>query len=282
MSIYDSKYLQEDYYLTVAFHYYTEFRSFDLPGHQHLELELMGVICGECTVPLKNRQVTLRAGDMILLDAGVTHGLLIQNLCKMFCLELGASRNDTGGIPIRRVMESEQCLQNILKYRKPYYLVQDTEHVSSTVKTLVRSLENSGMVYRDILLWDILIRVAKLIERTAATTDRAISLYVNKALQYIEDSYNYEISLQNIADFLGLNPTYFGRIFKKCVGVTPVQYVNKCRVNKAKLLLRDTKLPIIDICNHVGLSSRQYFNHLFKSWEGVTPKEYRSRNKGQI
>lgn len=282
MSIYDLKYLREDYFLTIAFHYYTEFSSFDLTGHQHLELELMGVLRGECTVPLKDRQVTLRAGDMILIDAGEIHGLLIKNPCKMFCLEIGASRKNTGGIPIRRVVESEECLQSVLKYRRPCYLMQDIEHVSLTVKTLIRSLQNSGMVYQDILLWDILLRVARLIERTVMTTDPGISLYVNKALQYIENSYNYEISLHDISEYLGLNSSYFGRIFKKCVGVTPVEYINRCRINKAKLLLRDTGIPIIDICNHVGLSSRQYFNHLFKSWEGVTPREYRSRNKGQF
>lgn len=283
MSWYGSQYLNEDYVMDSRFCYYTEYKSFDLKYDSHIEGEIMGVVEGECTIPLQNRNVVLRSGSLIFLDGGTVHGLLIQTPCRMFCVKFELKKAACSGLSFREVAQSEKCLAELLERKRPYYVLRDREHIDLIVRDLVFSQSNSGPLYRQLLLYEILVKLSRQLSgnsfQTLANNDGA--LYVQKAGEFIESHFDGELSLGMIASYMGLNPSYFGRLFKNRTGLTPMEYVTRCRLDRAKLLLESTSLPIIDICNQVGLTSRQYFGKLFKAREGLSPGVYRSRNKRQ-
>ncbi|WP_155983945.1 helix-turn-helix transcriptional regulator, partial [Paenibacillus sp. 1-18] len=66
------------------------------------------------------------------------------------------------------------------------------------------------------------------------------------------------------------------RIFKKHTGQTLTAYLTMLRMDKARMLLQQTDIPIQEIADYVGVGSRQYFHMLFKKHTGKTPVEYRS------
>ena len=95
------------------------------------------------------------------------------------------------------------------------------------------------------------------------------------ACQYVSLHLNRKISLDEVAEHLYMNPSYFSRLFKKETGETFIEYVNKMKVHRAKELLDQTNLPVAKICEALGYDNHSYFIKMFKTVAGVTPQEYR-------
>jgi AraC family transcriptional regulator len=91
---------------------------------------------------------------------------------------------------------------------------------------------------------------------------------------YVSAHLDRNLSLQELADLVGLNPHYFCRLFKAACGLTPHQYLLKSRVDQAAQLLRSTQLPIADVAQQVGFYDQSRFTQVFRRWMGVTPKHY--------
>ena len=112
-----------------------------------------------------------------------------------------------------------------------------------------------------------------------ATSGRVRDFYIKEALNYIEQNFQNDISVENIASFCGLNRTYFGRIFKETVGKSPQQFLLSYRMAKAAELLKLTELSISDIGNAVGYPNQLHFSRAFKNVYGVSPREWRNKNQ---
>ena len=108
---------------------------------------------------------------------------------------------------------------------------------------------------------------------------RVRDFYIKEALNYIEQNFQNDISVEKIASFCGLNRTYFGRIFKETVGKSPQQFLLSYRMAKAAELLKLTELSISDIGNAVGYPNQLHFSRAFKNVYGVSPREWRNKNQ---
>lgn len=103
--------------------------------------------------------------------------------------------------------------------------------------------------------------------------------YIKEALNYIEQNFQNDISVEGIAAFCGLNRSYFGRIFKDAIGKSPQEFLMSYRMVKAAELLKLTALPISDIGNAVGYPNQLHFSRAFKNIYGVSPREWRNKNR---
>ena len=100
---------------------------------------------------------------------------------------------------------------------------------------------------------------------------------LRRTIVYINDNLSLDLSLNILAAMLGMSPYYFERLFKQSVGQTPHQYILKCRVERAKQLLRTTQQPIMEIADQVGCKNHSHFSKLFRRLTGVSPRTYRSQ-----
>lgn len=98
---------------------------------------------------------------------------------------------------------------------------------------------------------------------------------VKEACRYVSLHLNRRISLEEVAEHLHLNPSYFSRLFKKETGVTFIEYVTRMKMERAKELLDQTLHSVGDICEQLGYDNQSYFIKTFKAHAGVTPMEYR-------
>lgn len=94
--------------------------------------------------------------------------------------------------------------------------------------------------------------------------------------EYIDTHYMENIRLGYLADMMGFSEGHFARIFRKEFGVTFVQYLTECRIQRSKELLADTCIPIEQIAYRVGLNSYSYFCTCFKRSCGMSPGAFRA------
>lgn len=100
------------------------------------------------------------------------------------------------------------------------------------------------------------------------------------SVNYINNNFERDISLGDIAKFVFLSPSYFTRAFKEEMRISPISYLLKVRVERAKELLADTDQKISDIALSVGFSNQQRFNEIFKKYTNLTPLQYRKQATG--
>ncbi len=98
---------------------------------------------------------------------------------------------------------------------------------------------------------------------------------ISISINFIHTNFERDISLGDIAKFVFLSPSYFTRAFKEETGMSPISYLLKVRIERAKELLEDTGLKISDIALNVGFSNQQRFNEMFKKYTKHTPLQYR-------
>jgi two-component system response regulator YesN len=99
------------------------------------------------------------------------------------------------------------------------------------------------------------------------------------AKEYIAGHYADECSLDDVANHVHLTPNYLSSLFKKKTGVAMNNYIALFRINKAKLLLKETDEPIQDIAGSVGYRDLKHFRRVFKQNVGISPAKYRSLYK---
>lgn len=111
--------------------------------------------------------------------------------------------------------------------------------------------------------------------------DRAVvmsgNIYIRKAQEYLEEYFDQEIAISHVAEAAGVSEGYLQRLFKKETDSTIMDEILRLRVEKAKLLLENSTLPVIDIAVNVGFNSRQHFTAMFRQLTGSTPMEWRTR-----
>lgn len=102
---------------------------------------------------------------------------------------------------------------------------------------------------------------------------------IHISVKYINNNFERDISLGDIAKFVFLSPSYFTRAFKEEMGISPINYLLKTRIERSKELLADTSLKISDIALSVGFSNQQRFNEIFKKYSKFTPLQYRKHRE---
>lgn len=105
--------------------------------------------------------------------------------------------------------------------------------------------------------------------------------YIHEAITYIEKNFQNDISIEDIAKVLGLNRSYFGKIFKKALGKTPQHFLMQYRMIKAAELIKLSDMSLADIGNAVGYPNPLHFSRAFKTIHGISPREWKKEHKGE-
>jgi AraC family transcriptional regulator len=103
-----------------------------------------------------------------------------------------------------------------------------------------------------------------------------------RAVEYIQDQLNADLTVSGIAQAVGMSPDHFTRLFKESTGQSPYRYVVEARVRKAKELLTTGKFTISEAAHHVGFVDQSHLTRHFKRVFGLPPKTLLSRRRPQI
>lgn len=98
---------------------------------------------------------------------------------------------------------------------------------------------------------------------------------LREVITYINEYLDQNLTLAELAGVAHMSSHYFATLFKQSTGLAPHQYITKCRIEKAKQLLGNQELTILEICQQVGFQSPSHFAKVFRKYTTTTPKLYR-------
>ena len=99
--------------------------------------------------------------------------------------------------------------------------------------------------------------------------------YIRNALRFMAENYSAHLELNQVAEYVGLSPSYFSTLFREVVGVTFREHLSRIRVEESKYLLLSRKYSLADIAVSMGFPDQSYYCKVFKRVVGVTPGKYR-------
>lgn len=220
----------------------------NLPNPDYpIELEKELLTCMQCGNTEKSREIlnTLLGEIFIFADGDrVTIKVRLFELISLFSRAAVIS-----GSPISEI--------NLIS-RKSYHTLHDAYDFEEICFLAIQSMEEFTM----------------LIERNRS--QKSLSEYLSRAVDYIENNYANTLTLKKIADIIFINAFYLSHLFRKEMNTTFSEYLCKTRIEKAKDLLKNKKnLRIHEIAEKTGFNDPNYFAKTFHKIAGATPREYK-------
>jgi AraC-like DNA-binding protein len=103
--------------------------------------------------------------------------------------------------------------------------------------------------------------------------------YIQEAVTYMEQHYQEDLTVEEIADVCKLNRSYFSKLFKETMGCPPQEFLIRMRLTKATELMKTSNASIGNISQACGYPNQLHFSRAFKKHHGISPREWRSQNK---
>lgn len=127
-------------------------------------------------------------------------------------------------------------------------------------------------------LYSVLAYFIKTSSVSAKRQDSYLS-YTKKGIEYITCHYSYPITVEDIAEYVGISRSHLFRSFQTCISKSPKEYLSSYRIKQACLLLKQSDLSITAIAKSVGFVNNLYFSKAFHKLKGISPSEYARKNK---
>lgn len=173
------------------------------------------------------------------------------------------------GIAVKKILKSSGFDSQTLTL-KP----NNPDKIENIMRSITQYSERSasteyGMLGCLYLLFSELMKNAENISESKETDN-----YISKAIKYIAENYSRRISINEVAFHIGLDRSYFFKIFKYSMGISPQEHLINVRMSKAQIMLRDSDMSCHEVAAHVGYDNYNNFSKMFKRKFGMSPKEY--------
>ncbi len=165
-----------------------------------------------------------------------------------------------------------------------FYNNQDLSATISKLITICQSTSITKDILADLTLQELLIRIAQsqTMRSIESVDQKTTSTYLTQIIKTIRENLTSKLSLKMIADRASLSTASLYRLFKRELGISPVEFIILERIKLAKRLLKNENLYIKNVSFESGFEDCNYFIRAFKYHEGITPKQYRELNNKSL
>ena len=166
----------------------------------------------------------------------------------------------------------------IAQNHSPVFSSSRNETIYSNIKEPLMRLcyeETADEVRMSTLVYETLCQLGSAESSESTPSASQLSPISASAIEYIRQNITHKLTLEMIADAVGLSPYHFARRFHNETGYAPIEYVSLTKLRYARLMLRTTSTTISEIAEHLGYSSDAAFINAFKARQGITPRQYR-------
>lgn len=249
--------------------------------HAHNDFtELTYILSGKSKYRINDIYYEVKAGDMIVCNPGVHHqNVLIDG-------EEPAVEFCTGFTDFH----FKDMNENTIELGEKGHVVRFNASIKREISRLCYDMlaENEDnqigkyfmlkaqLIQMLMLLMRELIESPKVIQKSYNFETYSKSYAVKRIINYLMENYEQKISLDQIAHNMYLSPVYISKIFKEETGESPINYLIKIRLEKAKEILEERREGSIkSIANEIGYDDVYHFSKLFKKYFGMSPQHYR-------
>ena len=240
-------------------------------GNWHENIEMILVLDGVGTVINHDQHLSVEKDDILVINANCLHAFSSASEL-LYCY---------------LIVDRAFCLANHFDTNKIRFEAQfRDEKIAEILREIVRELEcEESAPYRVQMIRADLLRLMALLCRSHGTesdeplTDSHLLSCMKQAIGYLHSESHRDISLEEVAGYVGLSKFYFSREFRRVTGYTFLSYVNLIRCEKAKQMLSESNLTIGEVGRACGFDNQSYFSRTFLKRTGMLPSAYRMAQK---
>lgn len=239
--------------------------------HTHYCSELFYVLDGVGQFQVEDRIFPVSANDLVIINPNVSH------------TELGFHAN-----PLKYIVLGIENLELSVANEGENFCIVSFREIKETMnfylKMMLREIETRVPGYEAVCqdLMEILIVLfgRQTNFKTILTpTNKKSSHLCESVRRYIDANCSEDISLEQLAQFSHVNKYYLVHAFSNVYGISPINYLMRARVEKAKTLLSTTDFSLSVISRSCGFSSSSYFSQTFKKLSGMSPSAFRRASR---
>jgi len=228
------------------------------------------ILEGEGYLHIDGRDYYPSPGELYLLPAGVrqSYSTISDDTFGKFWCHFTAL---VGDVPLFRLVDVSPVVRAA---DVPYLRGKFEELVDWHRRDAITSVMRANAIVLELIAY--LIESSETVKLNAST---AASLEkMSRVIQYIEAHLADNLTVEKLAQVAHFHPNYFIRAFKNTTGLSPIQYVNRLKMEKAKRALAFTPRSVSEIADGLGLEV-SYFSRMFKEYTGFAPTDYRDMHR---
>ncbi len=261
--------------------------NWSMTVNRHDHFEMVYIKKGNAIFQIEGIDVNMPPHSIIIIKPGRAHKFVVKSdVCELIVLSFTfkSQKNDA---------ENHVSLTDFVEYIEDDatgdYLFLSLSKKNDIIHVMNRILREriKTQVWGDFLSCLLVIELFVLLSRTLkqeweqSAKNRNLKLHelLNIAKEYIDNNYDKDLTLTQVAKYIYLSDSYFAHSFKDKFGISPKSYILKVRIEAAKEYLKNTDTKVAEVAKIVGFSSQQRFNDIFKKHENITPLSYRQMCK---
>lgn len=256
----------------------------DVELHKHIGFsELVIVLNGNATHFVNTESSFIKKGDVFVINEETLHGYENPNdfnICNiMYRTEMlqsiGPDLRTSNGFQALFVLEP--FYNNIRSFKSRLSLsITNLEYISSLISVMIEEYNGNLQGSRTMVIsrfMELVVYLSRQYENQQNTDSNL--MHMANAISYIEDHYLEPLTLEEIAAKSDISVRHLNRIFQTYYQTTPRAYQNRLRLERARTMLKMTRLPIMDISKQCGFPDSNYFTRQFTKAFGLSPRAYR-------
>jgi AraC-like DNA-binding protein len=253
--------------------------------HTHADFsELTAVIGGTAMHCVNDEVYFIKRGDVFVINGGSGHGYRSPNNLKIYNVMFRADKlldTDSDMYKLTGFKELFSVNAKNKKFQSRLTLSHNAfEKFCALLKEMCQEYERKEKGWKTALKADFILS-ALMLSRAYSVPAGDSKVYANNldaAITFIENNYTRQISISELASMSNSSERHFARVFRQTYKVTPGNYILELRMQRARVLLKNTALGISEISSDCGFNDSNYFTRQFHQLFGVTPREYRLKD----
>ena len=264
-----------------SIHIFSSKRNRPEPIHTHDFIEIIYILSGTATHVINNQDYSVRHGDLLFLNYGSTHAFSTDG--EFSYINICFSPETLGQTVV--TPENAFSLLSLTAFNDMRgeadggvfsFFGAERKELEELLSAMLREFRQKQTAWHGVLESYLNILITKMLRKTElGVSAEATSDMWQELSEYIDANLDAPLTLSALAKKCFYNPSYFSRVFKEKFGASPLDYINRKRLEQAMELLCREELSIDEISLRAGFTDRRNFYHAFAKYVGGTPSEYR-------
>ena len=259
-------------------HIDSEHPRYVMSYHWHVEFEVIRILKGAFLVTLDEKTFRADAGDVIFIHGGVLHSGIPEDGCVYQCIVFDLNSLLRGFTVITPYLQ-KIFQREVIVFHHFSSLQQDAVAAVNDIFDAFRDRKSGyemvviGQFYH---FFGIVLGKHYYLESiTRKRRDYRRVVQLKQVIEYIEKNYAKQITLADLAGAVSMSPRYFCRFFSEMTHQSPMDYLNRQRIEQACFQLAATDESITEVAYKCGFNDLSYFIRTFRKYKGVTPGKYK-------